>query len=109
VGAQVHLGYYSFETASENPNLNTFGGGLGLFYRLPLSSGQGWNMIAEVNGGYYKPKDIDGEFGFNGGLGLNAFLNYNLSLVIEAKYYSIQTSPSTMNFLSTVAGLKFHF
>lgn len=109
LGAQVHLGYYSFKGKNSISNQRIIGGGLGAFYKFPLTTSQGWSIIAELNGGYYKPKNIDGDFGYNAGLGLNAFINYHLSLVLEGKYYSIYTSPDNLNFISSTIGLKFHF
>jgi len=109
IGAQVHFGYYSFKGNAGISNMNIFGGGLGGFYKYPITTSQGWGIIAELNGGYYKPNQLDGAFGYNGGLGLNAFINYKLSLVLEGKYYSIYTKPDNINFLGTTIGLKFHF
>lgn len=108
-GAQAHFGYYSFKAKSSGSNMNIFGGGLGGFYKYPITTSQGMGIIAELNGGYYKPNQYDGAFGYNGGLGLNVFINYKLSLVLEGKYYSIYTKPDNINFISTTIGLKFHF
>lgn len=109
LGLQAHLGYYGFKGKGSNSNESIIGGGLGAFYRFPITNSQGWNMIVELNGGYYKPKHTDGAFGINGGVGFNAFLSYKLSLVLEGKYYTIYTKPDNTNFIGTTIGLKFHF
>ncbi|HET6996193.1 MAG TPA: vWA domain-containing protein [Chitinophagaceae bacterium] len=108
-GLQAHFGYYSFKGKSGNASQPVIGGGIGAFYRFPLTNSQGWNMIAELNGGYYKPKSNDGGFGINGGIGFNAFISYRLSLVVEGKYYTIYTSPDNINFVGSAIGLKYHF
>jgi hypothetical protein len=99
--------YFTFKD-SINTHLNIVGGGAGLFY-LPTSLPANIMLQLEASVGYYKPKNIDGEIGFKGGLELSKYLRTWFSLSLNSSYYRINTSPDAIEFLGTTLNAKFHF
>ncbi len=99
--------YFTFKD-SVNTHLNIVGGGVGLFY-LPTSLPANIMLQLEASVGYYKPKNIDGEIGFKGGLELSKYLRTWFSISLNSSYYRINTSPDAIEFLGTTLNAKFHF
>ncbi len=106
-GLRIEGGYYSFKDTL-SANYSIIGGGAGLQLLQPFGSGA-WDIHLKVMGGYYKPENIDGEFGVNGGIGLSRYFEHWFSIVLEGSYYRVFTNPDPIDFASASLGLRFHF
>ena len=107
MGVNVGGGIYNFkETATAN-NYSIWSTTLGLSYTNNFPSG-GLHLLVDLNGGYYKPDDIDGELGANLGVGISRDLLPWLSVNAESRYHRVFANPE-IDFLGISGGISIHF